>query len=278
MKQITEYTDYRHYILDYYTERKMKGAFTWREFARNAGFSSPVYLKQVSDGQFNLSAEAVERVAAAMGLTGLELLYFRAMVKFNHAPDDRNKKRYFAEMLSIAGDGKVKVLEGDAFKFFSSWKNQVIRELAYAMPGAKPLELAHACRPKITAAEVSETLKFLTQVGLLRKDENGNYSVVDKAVTTGPMEVTPVAVRGLHREMGEFALEAIEGVPLSERHFSGLTLGVTQEAYQKIVEEIAAFRKRVVAIATAQSETDQVYRLNLQFFPMTKITKKNSKQ
>ena len=237
MKQITEYTDYRHYILDYYTERKMKGAFTWREFARNAGFSSPVYLKQVSDGQFNLSAEAVERV-----------------------------------------DGKVKVLEGDAFKFFSSWKNQVIRELAYAMPGAKPLELAHACRPKITAAEVSETLKFLTQVGLLRKDENGNYSVVDKAVTTGPMEVTPVAVRGLHREMGEFALEAIEGVPLSERHFSGLTLGVTQEAYQKIVEEIAAFRKRVVAIATAQSETDQVYRLNLQFFPMTKITKKNSKQ
>ena len=217
MKQITEYTDYRHYILDYYTERKMKGAFTWREFARNAGFSSPVYLKQVSDGQFNLSAEAVERVAAAMGLTGLELLYFRAMVKFNHAPDDRNKKRYFEEMLSIAGDGKVKVLEGDAFKFFSSWKNQVIRELAYAMPGAKPLELAHACRPKITAAEVSETLKFLTQVGLLRKDENGNYSVVDKAVTTGPMEVTPVAVRGLHREMGEFALEAIEGVLLSER-------------------------------------------------------------
>ena len=49
MKQITEYTDYRHYILDYYTERKMKGAFTWREFARNAGFSSPVYLKQVSE-------------------------------------------------------------------------------------------------------------------------------------------------------------------------------------------------------------------------------------
>lgn len=273
MKRITEYIDYRQYILDYYTERKLSGAFTWREFARAAGFASPVYLKQVSDGQFNLSVEAVERVASAMGLFGLDLLYFRAMVKFNHAADDRNKKKFYEEMLAIAGDGKVKVLEEEAFKFFSSWKNPVLRELAPAMPGAKPLELAHACRPKITAAEVSETLKFLTQAGLLHKEENGNYSEVDKSVTTGPMEVTPVAVRGLHREMGEFALDAIEGVALSERNFSGITLGITQDAYKKIVDEIAVFRKKVVAIATTDDKTEEVYRLNLQFFPLTNISK-----
>ena len=48
-----------------------------------------------------------------------------------------------------------------------------------------------------------------------------------------------------------------------------MTVGVTREAYEEIVQEIAEFRKRVIAIATRDSATDEVYRLNMQFFPMT---------
>jgi uncharacterized protein (TIGR02147 family) len=138
------------------------------------------------------------------------------------------------------------------------------------MPGAKPLALAKACRPKITAAEVSETLNFLVKANLLQRDKDGKYAQTEIGVSTGPMDATPVAVREMHRQMGEFALEAIEGVPQNERHFSGLTLGVTHDAYDEIVQEIAEFRKRIIAIATRTNDTDEVYRLNVQFFPMTK--------
>ena len=48
-----------------------------------------------------------------------------------------------------------------------------------------------------------------------------------------------------------------------------MTLGVTQSAYEEIVAEIDAFRRRVIEIATRETETDEVYRLNIQFFPMT---------
>lgn len=269
MKDILEYTDYRQYIADYYADRKAKSVFTWQEFAKMAGFTSPVYLKYVSEGKFNLSGEAASRVAQAMHLTGYEQEYFCEMVKFDHAKKDAEKKAAFNRMLAIADAHKVKILEGDSFRFFSDWKNLVVRELAPAMPGAKPLALAHACRPKVSAAEVSETLKFLVSAELLKKDEAGNYKQTEKSVTTGPMGVTPVAVRGLHRQMGEIALEAIENVPQDERNFSGLTLGITRNAYEEIVKEIAEFRKRVVAIATREDETDEVYRMNIQFFPMT---------
>ncbi len=269
MKDILEYTDYRQYIADYYADRKAKSVFTWQEFAKMAGFTSPVYLKYVSEGKFNLSGEAASRVAQAMHLTGYEQEYFCEMVKFDHAKKDAEKKAAFNRMLAIADAHKVKILEGDSFRFFSDWKNPVVRELAPAMPGAKPLALAHACRPKVSAAEVSETLKFLVSAELLKKDEAGNYKQTEKSVTTGPMGVTPVAVRGLHRQMGEIALEAIENVPQDERNFSGLTLGITRNAYEEIVKEIAEFRKRVVAIATREDETDEVYRMNIQFFPMT---------
>jgi uncharacterized protein (TIGR02147 family) len=206
-----------------------------------------------------------------MKLADYECDFFVELVKFDHAKTDAEKKAAYGKMISIAEAHKAKVLEGDSFRFFSDWKNPVIRELAPAMPGAKPLALAHACREKITAAEVSETLNFLVKAGLLQKDDAGNYTQTEKSVTTGPMEVTPVAVRGMHRQMGEFALDAIEGVPQAERHFSGVTLGVTHEAYNEIVQVIAECRKKVIAIATRDSAADEVYRLNMQFFPMTNI-------
>ena len=269
MKDILEYRDYRQYIADYYADRKAKSAFSWQEFATAAGFSSPVYLKYVSEGRFNLSEEAAERTARSMHLADYECKFFVEMVKFCHAKTDDEKRSAFSNMLSIAESRKMKILEGESFRFFEDWKNPVLRELAPAMPGAKPLALAHACREKISAAEVSETLNFLVKADLLKKDKDGNYEQTDKVVTTGPMEVTPLAVRGMHRQMGEFALDAIEGVPQDERHFSGLTLGITREAYEEIVRKIAEFRKDIIAIATRESATDEVYRLNVQFFPMT---------
>ena len=226
-------------------------------------------MKYVSEGRFNLGEDAVERVAKAMGLDGNRLEYFRAMVEFDHAVTDNIKKEIFERMLSIAKQSNAKVIEGDAFRYFDSWKNPVLRELAPTLPGAKPLALAKACRPKVTAAEVSESLNFLVKANLLLKDADGNYVQTDKFVTTGPMEAAPVAIRGLHRQMGEIALDTIEGVPQNERHFSGVTLGITCNAYDKIVAELDACRRKIIEIATAEDETDEVYRLNLQFFPMT---------
>ena len=269
MKDVLTYTGYRQYIADYYADKKAKSAFTWQEFARAAGFSSPVYLKYVSEGKFNLSEAAVERVASAMHLVDIEREYFREMVRFDHAKTDKAKKESFQKLMAMAESRKAKIIEADAFRYFDSWKNPVLRELAPSMPGAKPLALAKACRPKVSAAEVSESLNFLVKANLLQKDEEGNYKQTDKVLTTGPMEVTPVVVRGLHRQMGEIALEAIEGVPQDERHFSGVTLGITQNAYDEIVAEINAFRKKIIEIATRENETDEVYRLNIQFFPMT---------
>jgi len=269
MKDILEYTGYRQYIADYYADKKAKSAFTWQEFTRAAGFSSPVHLKYASEGKLNLSDAAALRVAQAMHLAGYEQDYFCEMVRFDNAKTDAEKKDAFGKMLSIADSVKAKIIEGDSFRYFESWKNPVLRELAPAMPGAKPLALARACRPEITAAEVTETLNFLVKAGLLQKDKDGNYKQTERGVTTGPMEVTPIAVREMHRQMGEFALDAIEGVAQDKRHFSGLTLGITRDAYEKIVQETAEFRKRVITIATQDSGMDEVYRLNVQLFPMT---------
>ena len=270
MKTVTEYKNYREYILDYYKERKRCSAFTWREFAKIAGFASGSYLKLVCDGKTRLREEGAKKTALAMGLLGFEFEYFVLMVRYENAKTDKEKKKCFEEMQALGEASRVKILGSEMYTFYETWKHSVVRELAVAMPGAKPHEIAKVCRPAISAADVSESLHFLVKSGLLTRDIKGNYHQTNHSLSTGRLNVVAVAVHSLLRQMGEFALDAIEGVAQDERHFSGLTLGITRKAYDDIVQEIAEFRKRIIAIATREDGTDEVYRLNVQFFPMTK--------
>ena len=279
MRPIVEYTDYRKAILDYYQERKRVSAFTWRDFAKKAGFTSAVYLKYVGEGKKNLSAAGALQTAQAMGLDGYELDYFGLLVEYAHAKNDDVKRNVFAKICALADSQRVKIVGKDDFKFFSSWKNIVLREIAPAMPGAKPLEMAKVCKPTMTAAEVTGILNFLVKSGLLEKGADGFYHQTNRTLFMDSFDVKALAAQDLQAQMGELASEAIRNMPKSERNMSGLTLGLTERSHGRIEQEIVEFRRRIMAIATEDAETEQVFRLNLQLFPLSEriIGRKNEK-
>ena len=268
MKAILEYTDYRKFIQDYYDERKRDSAFTWREFAQNAGFASAIFLKYVAEGKKNLSISAASSVANAMGLAGFEKTYFVLMVTYAHAKGDEAKMVAFEKRCALARAHKIRVLGGEEFDYYKSWKNPLLRELAPHMPGARPAEMARACKPKISTAEAVETLEFLEDANLLKKDRNGNYVQTDKSISMGSVDAVPIAAKDLQRQMGELAVKALD-LPLAERVMSGVVLGLTEESYDQIKKELLEFRRRIIAIATESNETQRVYRLNMQLFPIS---------
>ena len=269
MKTVTEYKNYREYILDYYKERKRCSAFTWREFAKVAGFASGSYLKLVCDGKTRLREEGAKKTALAMGLLGYELDYFVLLVRYEGAKTEQEKKKCFEEMQALGEANRVKILGSEMYTYYETWKHSVVRELAVAMPGAKPNEIAKMCKPAISAADVSDSLRFLLKAGLLTRDIKGNYHQTSTSLSTGNLNVVAVAVHSLLRQMGEFALDALDKLPISERHFSGITMGMTAESYKKVVEELAECRKRIVLIVSADKKIEKVCRLNMQLFPLT---------
>ena len=274
MKPIIDYIDFRQYMLDYYEDRKRRSAFSWREFSKITGFSSSSYMKVVCDGKSKLSRLGVERVADAMGLTGFEKEFFRAMVKYGQAEDEGAKKSAYESMLAIAKDHKVRVLQGDLFEFYDSWRNPVIRELAPLMPGATPGEIAKKCYPEISAAEVRQSLDFLSRTGLLKKSIDGQLEQAETSVTGTP-DATRLALRGMHRQMSKLATPALD-LPREERNFSGVTMGLSRDTYERIVKELDECRRKVIAIASEDKNIDQVYRLNLQLFPLTRNVKEDN--
>jgi uncharacterized protein (TIGR02147 family) len=274
MKPIVEYQDYHAFLSDYYEERKRTSAFSWREFAKIAGFVSPSYLKDVCSGKTNLSKVTMERVAAAIGLVGHEVEYFEAMVQFGNAKTDETKKKFLEQMQSMALDHKVRVVDKDAFEYYDSWKNPVLRELAPLMPGAMPGEIAKACTQEVSALEVRKSLAFLERTGFLKQVGENIYEQTEKSVE-GSKEGLPLAIRSMHREMGNLAVDSLDRFTANERNVTGVTMGIDRETYERIVQELDECRKRITAMAEACKNIKQVYRLNLQFFPLSKEVAKN---
>lgn len=271
MKPIVEYSDFRKYMLDFYEERKRCSAFSWREFSKIAGFTSSSYMKVVCDGKSKLSRIGVERTGAAMSLVGFEMEYFRAMVEYGQVESEEKKVAAYNNMLAIAKVHKVRVLEGDLFKFYETWQNPVVRELAPQMPGATPGEMAKKFYADVSAAEVRESLDFLTKSGLLKKTEDENFLQTESSITGTP-DATRLALRGMHRQMSKLATPALE-LPVNERNFTGVTMGISRELYGRIVKELDECLRRIVALASEEKNIEQVYRLNLQLFPLTKNIK-----
>jgi uncharacterized protein (TIGR02147 family) len=273
MNPIVEYSDFRKYMRDFYEDRKLRSAFSWREFSKNAGFSSPSYMKVVCDGKSKLSRIGVERTGAAMGLSGFEMDYFRAMVQFGQAETEEKKTEAYKKMIAIAKTYKVRTLEGELFQYYDTWRNPVLRELAPIMPGATPGEMAKMCYPEISAAEVRDSLDFLTKSGLLKKVD-GNFEQSETSVK-GTTDATRLALRGMHREMSKLATPALD-LPKEVRNFSGVTMGLSRESYRKIEGVLDECRRQIIDIAAEEKNIEQVYRLNLQLFPLTKNVKEGN--
>ena len=269
MKPITEYQDYRKYMRDFYEERKRSSLFSWREFSRLAGFTSPNYIQLVCDGKSGLSKNGVEGVANAMSIEGIDRDFFRAMVLFGDAKSDAKKTQAFKEMQRIAKENHLRVVDSEAFKYFETWVNPVMRELAPIMPGAKPLELAHQCYPVVSAAEVRYALDFLCRTDFLKKVDEDTYKQTEKIVT-GSSEAIPLALRSMNRQMLKLAMDAIDEIPPEKRHVAGVTLGMSDATYKWLVQKLEVLRQQVVAMAAKEKDYDKVYRLNLQLFPLSK--------
>ena len=271
MKPIVEYSDFRQYMRDYYDERKRRSVFSWREFSKIAGFTSSSYMKVVCDGKSKLSRIGVERTGQAMGLVGFEMDYFRAMVEYGQTETEAKKKAAYENMLAIARVHKIRVMEGELFEFYDSWHNPVVRELAPLMPGATPGEIAKMCNPEVSAADVQKSLNFLTRVGLLKREGRDAFVQAETSIAGTP-DATRLALRGMHRQMSKLATPAVD-LPVDERHFSGVTMGLSRRSYERIASLIDEFRRQVIAVAAEDRDIDQVYRLNLQLFPLSRKVK-----
>lgn len=269
MASVFEFIDYRRFLAQYYQEEKARNsAFSYRYFAMKSGINSPSFLKHVIEGQRNLTRPAIEKFIAAIKFSRKEANYFRHCVLFNQARSADEKQEHYAVMRSLAGNVPEAVLSPEKYRYFDKWHTVVIRELICLRDFGDDFEkLGAALRPPVTGKQAREAVGILRDLRLVEKDTEGRYHQTDAVLTVdGP--VVPQAMRNFTAHMLLLCREALYSIDRSERHISGMTVGISEPMYHLLLAEIDAFKDRVKSLVTRDKSSDRVYQLNVSFIPV----------
>jgi hypothetical protein, TIGR02147 len=272
-KKIFEYLDYRGFLKDYYNAKKEANpAFSLRVFSDKIGFKAKDFISRVMNGDKNLSSQSIPKVASGLRLGKHETEFFVALVKFNQAETTEERNGAFEEMQAVLKvvrfAEKQHLLGHTQYMVYSHWRHLTIRSLIgmYGFDGDYET-LARRVHPRITAEEAKKSVKLLEDCQLINKNKNGKYELTESAITTGD-RTSKLALRGFHQQCLKLAADSIDRDPPGKRHISGLTLGISQEGYERIVERINAFRKEIALIAEEDKNSDKVFQLQFALFPV----------
>ncbi len=274
MPEISKYTDYRKFLRDYYDEVKSKNhAFSYEVFSQKAGINSKGFVYNVIQGARNLSKSHIFKLSQAMNLNKYESEYFENLVAFNQAKSSKEKNYFYEKMASVKSNGKKawkpQIVRKDQFEFYSKWYHSVIRSLIDMYDFRDDYEwLAKKVYPRIKPMQAKKSVALLEKLGLIKKQTDGIYKVTDKSITT-PKEVKNLAVHNFHKETGALALSAISELPIQKRNITGMTLGISKQTFEKMCDQINAFRAKLLQQAEQDQNADTVYQLNFQFFPVS---------
>jgi uncharacterized protein (TIGR02147 family) len=221
----------------------------------------------------DLSRAAVVKISIAMGLSKTESAYFENLVYFNQATSFTERNFFFQKLNAIhpvtTEASNARNLRKDQYEFYSQWYHVVVRSLIDLYPTiTDPQTLAKMINPAVTAKQVQKSIELLLRLGLIERQENDTYKICSKILSTGP-DIHNQAVQQFHLTSMELASKALQELPSNKRNFSGLTLGISQEAYEQICQEIDACKNKILVIAENDKKSDSVYQLNFHIFPVS---------
>lgn len=235
-------------LLNIYLKRKEKNSnYSLRAFARNLGVSQS-YISLLISGQRRLNASLTEK--------------FSTLLK----NEDENKiLKDFAQQNGLAAQN----VDLEIFKLIRNWYHFAILDLS-TTKGFQSNFTWIAKRLGISKAEVIDAVERLNNLGLLIT------TVIPWKKAARNIHVKSsqpqLAIRQYHQEMMLLASKALENSSQEAflmREISGTTIAVNSARIAEAKSRIASFQKELAHFLT-QGDRDEVYQINIQFFPLTK--------
>lgn len=269
---IFNYDNYRFLLTDFYKIKKAKtsGRFSYRAFAKEAGFAASNYIQLIISEKKNISEAGIHGLAIAMGLTRRERDFFEVLVYFTQAATAQKKTFYFKRMCTfrefIAGQELIE----DQYEYFSHWYYVAIRELV-SLPGfdGNSKKIAKALGASITPSEAKEALDLLYRLGMIFRDKNKRWKLQDPHLKSSP-EISSSMATQFHHEMITRALDGLRD-PAPSREFNAITMAINSVQFEEIKTRCSQFWQEIQhyladSAQEKRSVPDRICQLNLQLF------------
>jgi len=269
LPEVFTYLDHRDFLKEWFeTKRTLSKAFSYRTFARKAGFASHAFLSEVIQGRRNLSEESAEKCLPALGLAGEAAKYFLLLVKYGQETHLEKRRDFLSELLRIQASRVIERVSGGQSEYFTHWLHVAVREVAVFSKLGSAKEMAGFFQPSASVDEVEHSLALLERLELLKRNRDGGWDYSFPRLTPG--DVPPEIVRSLKRQMILLAQDRLSQPESPDTHVSSVTVSVSRRRLSKVREILERTRKEILAeTATDEDTADQVLQVNFQMFPLT---------
>jgi uncharacterized protein (TIGR02147 family) len=273
---IYSFHDYREYLKAFLEAKKVRhSTYSIRQLARDADIKSSGFLSSVFKSEKNLSTATVLKLAKALKLGKKKSAYFEAMVFNNQAATVDERNHYLERMIALKPMPEFQGLSADQFEFLSKPFYSVIHQMV-KLPGFKgdPEWIAKRLFPRVSVEEVELALEALLKLKLLEKKQTKGIRQSHAGIATDADVASKTAYK-FHWEILNEAKTALIKLPASDRNLTSLTIPIPKKVMPELKEKFMEFKKEVSRlIQDNENPFDEVYRLNLQLYPVTKKSKK----
>ena len=277
MPNIYKFIDYRKFLLEFITHKKLKNhRFSCRQLATQLG-TSPATFVRILNGKRNLSKKMLPKFIAYFKLRERASEYFGLMVELAHVKGADKKNAVYRKLLAFRNE-RIKTIRPLHYSLFETWYLAALREIIDirgTIGSAK--SLAAMVQPPITPRQATRAVDTLRGMKVISEGKRGRSSASDKFLSTGE-KWESVAIGDFQVQMARLAEEALLHVPKDERDFSTLTLGLSEADFYQVKEILKKARQEILAVAEDSAKRERVYEINMQLFPIsTKLSKDTKK-
>jgi uncharacterized protein (TIGR02147 family) len=232
--------------------------YSLRAFAKYLGIDHAT-ISQLLRGKRPLTARAILRLGTRLGLDRAAIDRYVAQETY-----------WRGQSTTEATLGEVQQLANDAASVVADWYHYAILELT-RLHHFKPETRWIARVLGISPDMVNLALSRLTRLGLLEMVDRNRW--IDKSgdATTSLADFSAATVRQLSEQVRRVMLAAVGTVPASSYEQSSTTLAVYTERLPNVLERIARFRRELIDLLEQDPMRDDVYQLEINFFPVTTL-------
>lgn len=275
---IFSFDDYRSLLSALIQKRKDEGKiFSYRWFAKQAGYSSPNFLKLVIEGHRNISDESIEKIIRVFHMNKREGTYFRLLVNLSQAKSSELRQEIAEQLLRLKGFGKAHPLFEQQYRYYSEWYHVAIREMIASGNFNEDAEwIAQQLSPRISVKAVESALKVLEELQLIARDEQGQLQVCHKSISASH-PIVKSSVVTFHKAMIQLGSESLDRYKTDEREISSITASFSEESLEKAKELVFELRQRLLHLSEQDQKANRVHQINFQIFPLTTPTTKSKR-
>ena len=264
------YFDYRDFIRAVLETMQSKG-LSLRAIQENAGVSGSAFFSRILDGSRPLSIANAKNIAKYWGLSVDESDYFLDLVRFGNEKNVDVREELLRKLLAVRANNQEFALQDSSLKFFSKWYYPVLRDLLPLLPPNTPAEkIGRMFTPVLRAPQVESGIRYLMESGFVTLDENGVYHVEQPIVSTPP-RVRSTILRKYHLKNLEVNSEVYDLFTSDDRGVTSVTCSLSKESFEKVREEIAKLREKILALSREEKNPDRVCHVGFQLVNRAKV-------